>query len=299
MVRNSLSEKKKGYTMNIKKWSIIIAALFLSGCAGMSFSTMPVDFENPYEMLNIVPVEPTEEEATGVVLRIQPPSSGNRVYQEDNTIFARIKEDKGMRVHITMQRTDFFITADRDEFFIVDSKTDIEKGGTIHSRSEQSTRGAVVNLFEGFHDSKIGTFKIRDWQRSPMYTEDAVRIGDVWEYSEVMDVEMKSFWVKDIAPEPYVLNATSTLTGFALVNDRRCAVIETHATQTKSQRLKAFWQQLEFSITTTVIDQTYLDYITGTILAQVVTSESATESANPMLNDTGKSQSIIRNIDGI
>ena len=270
------------------------AAILLPGCVSIPVYKSTVAFENPYAYLRIIESEPTKDERAGVLLRIHPSSTDAHRYHEDNTLFARIKDTKGLKFNFTMERLDTYREGSREDSYVVHSKTTFDrKGGKLESEIELSSRGEIVRFIRGLHRSQIGKFEIAEWTRTPLFPEERVTIGDSWNYEEVMDVQMKSFWVKDIKPEPYAIHARSTLRGFALVDTVRCAVIETQVNQQKEQHLKTLFQTLRFTIHTHITETTYLDCATGTIVAQIAMTDSYTESPHPFLNDVGKGQHIV------
>ncbi len=279
--------------------SLMVLILFfaviinIQGCVSIPVYKSSVSFENPYARLNIIDIEPNKEESSGVLLRMNPPNLGIFKYNEENTLFARIKDKKGLKFDFNMIREDSYQPGSREDSHVIISETKFEKkGGKIATEIEVNSRGEIIRFIKGSHRSQIGRFEIKDWTRTPILPEGKVKIGDVWEWEEIMDARMKSFLIKDIAPEPYVIRATSILKGFASVDNVRCAVIETSAVQQKTQHVKVLFSRFDFTINSTIKDITYIDYAKGAVIAQITMTESRTQSEQTFLNDVGRGQSI-------
>ena len=152
--------------------------------------------------------------------------------------------------------------------------------------------GEIVKFISGSHSSSIGAFEIDKWSRTPLFPSHNVCVGETWTYKEELAVKLKSFWIKEIDPEPYHIHATSVLVGFAKVGMVRCAVIETEATEKKREQLKVLFKKIDFMIESKIKMKTYFDYKTGTVIATITSTESRTEGKNVNFTDTGKSQSV-------
>ncbi|MBU1862734.1 MAG: hypothetical protein KKH94_03595 [Candidatus Omnitrophica bacterium] len=289
-----MKKPSTGNTTSIVSTIFFTCSLFLlPGCAGLSFKRVSVDFENPYARLEIVQAEPTKEEIAGVVLRIFAPHQGHHTYGEEMIMFAQIAGDEGIRLHVKKHRKDTYHTV-RKNAFIVQSETKFEHSTEkLVSELELNSRGGIVRFINGSHHSKMVRLTIKNWKRTPMFPEGQVKIGDCWNWEEVMDVRLKLFLIKEKKPTPYIIRAKSTLAGFAWVGGIRCAVIKTIAVEQKRQHLKFLFKNIDLNINTQIEEQTYLDYATGTVVVQIVTTLNRTESSDALLSDISRSQSIV------
>lgn len=272
---------------------LILIPLVLSGCAGISFQRIPVDFVNPATRLEIVEVDATEIEAQGVLLRLKQPEERTVRSTEEMALYVRIQEGLGSRMDFVKNRTDSYHPGERDDSYILLSESTFEKQpGKLVEAVEMTERGEVVRFIRGEHESKIGQFHIESWERTPLFPLGPVKIGDEWNYQETMAVRLKSFWVKQIDPSPYVIEAKSTLEGFARVGGVRCAVIRTEALQTKQEQLKIFFKDITLNIRAHIREWVYLDYEKGRVLVRVTTIDSQTTSPDLKIHDQGQSQAV-------
>jgi len=272
--------------------SMLITGL-VSGCVGMSFEKVPVHFDDPLVTLGITSLTPTPKENDGIVLRLQPSKTGVRHYREQHRMYAMIQEARGVEVDIAGTRRESYRIGNRDDSYIITSQTEFEKKkGTLSSEIEVTRLGDIVSFISGKHDSDLGKFHIIGWQRSPYFPEKPVTVGESWSYEEKLATKIKSFWVKEIDPEPHVLRATSTLLGFAQVRGRRCAVIETKALQQKQRRMKMLWQEIEYVIQADIAETTYLDYATGTVVGRVMASTNTIKGVNLPMDEKNRLQTI-------
>lgn len=272
----------------------ILLAFLVSGCAGLVFQKGPVGFADPAAKLGITPAEPTLVERAGVVLRLAPDFSKPVKSLEELTVFAMIKEGKGIRFDLFLRRTDRFQPGRQKNSFRQVSEGAFEGGrGRLFEEVELSDRGELTGFFKGLHDSRAGKFTITDWTRTPLFPEGPVTIGESWEYEEAMSVRIQSRWFREIDPQPYRIRAVSRLAGFALVDSVRCAVIETQATQTKRQHFKVLFKEVTFDMVTRITENTYLDYAHGRVLARVARHESFSHGVNVPLTEE-RSQSLYR-----
>ena len=275
--------------------SLVLAfAVFLTGgCAGFPLKKLPVVFEDPATRLGIVSAEPTQSEKSGIELLMLAPREGKIRSVEEHTLYARIQDGKGLQMKFMMDREDTYKPGSRDDSYILSSKTILrDQKGSLEEEKEITNRGEIVKFIRGYHDSKIGKFRITSWTSSPVLPAGPVKIGASWTYEESMAVRIDSFWLKEINPTPYTTKATSILTGFALIRGARCAVIKTLAHETKREHFKLLFKQVIFDINSSVEETAYLDYAKGIVLAKVTRIASRTLGINVPLNDTGESQAI-------
>ncbi len=286
--------KKKPGSKAAGVYFFILIPLFLSGCAGLDYRIAHVAFEDPSARLRVVAVEPNAEEQAGVLLRSLAPSGNILKTREDVTTYARIQEQRGMEIRFIQFRTDVYHPGDRADTFLLESNTSFQgQKGSLQEEIEVSRRGEIIRLIRGFHESKAGKFRITSWTRTPVFPESRVKIGDSWSYEETMTMEIDSFWVKQKDPTPYKIEAVSQLTGFAEVNGRRCAIVETEAQQIRTERFKVLFKDITLYTQTTIRETTYLDYQAGLVVGRIVKMQSFTNSPDADLNDQSLSQSVL------
>ncbi|MCM8775239.1 MAG: hypothetical protein NC930_02635 [Candidatus Omnitrophica bacterium] len=275
-------------------WMFLVFLWMTAGCAGLSLKRVDVNFENPYQKLGITEREPTEAEKAGVVLRIHAPPGGVLRSREETTLYAQIKNNQGIKLNLVQNRIDQFCPGGRQDSYIMHSETSFEgSDGTILEEVEQTDRGEIVCFLKGLHRSKIGKFQIESWTRTPVFPDGPVKLQDSWEYEEITDVRLDSFWIQQKNPSPYILKATCELIGFASVGGRPAAVIKTHAAQTKEERLKFLFKEFVFTIYADIEERMYLDYSTGTVIAKITTTKSRMMDRHHKIVDTGQSQSLL------
>jgi hypothetical protein len=273
----------------------VLGAFLFAGCAGLLLQKGTVRFQDPYATLGIVPAEPTLKEKAGILLRLNPDFSGPVRSVEELTLFASIKEGKGVHFDLRLRRTDRFESGSRKDSYVLRSETVFEgDGGRLIEEVELTGRGEMTGFIRGSHDSKIGKFEITDWKRTPLFPEGPVTVGESWDYEEVMSVRMRSRWIREMDPQPYRIHAVSRLTGFALLGEVRCAVIETRATQTKREHFKVLFKELIFDMVTEITENSYLDYARGIVLARIARHQSYMRGINVPLAEEGRSQSVYR-----
>lgn len=278
----------------MKKFLYLIPVMIaLQGCATVPLSREPVVFRDPAEQLSIVSIEPNAEEASGVLLRLLTPAGGVNRYREETTVFSQVTDKKGARYHLVTDRTDTYSKGNRDGTSIVRSEAKIAKGrGGLSSELELTDRGEIVRCLKGAHRTPIGQFTVESWERSPIFPEKAVKVGDAWTYKETMKMRLISSVAQRLGDEPYQVNAVSTLTGFAAVGGIRCAVIETRAFEQKREHLKVLYKDVILDVKASVVEKTYLDYKTGTVLAAIASATGYSSSTDILIEGTEESQSL-------
>ena len=269
-------------------------AICVQGCTGLSLIRSDVTFRNPYKQLDIVTVDSTSAEESGVLLRMLPSAGGMRTYREETKMYDFIKDEKGKKVNIKNDRQEIYLKGSRDDTYIIKYKTDYKQSSSKQEAEyEQTTSGEIVWFISGIHHSKQGKFKVLNWSRSALFPKENVQIGDSWKYEEVTTYELDSFWVKNKSPEKIVIEAKSTLVGFALVGDTRCAVIESVSVHNEHLHLRVLFKDIDLTIRAKIEEKMYLDYATGTVMAKVFTTLSHTQSSDGRIAGTGQGQSII------
>jgi len=279
--------------------SVFLAVPFLlGGCVGLQFTVTDVAFEDPYERLGIISVDPNDEETHGVLLRFKPPPDRKTHLRGETILFARIKEGRGARARIVMNEIRTYEPGSREDSYRQLSLTTFEKQkGTLVEELEVTERGEIIQFIRSLHTSSLGAFDITEWSRSPMLPEGYVRVGDSWRYGETMNIHMKSKWVKDLDPTPFQINATSTLEGFAVVGGRRTAMIKTRVLKTRRENLKVLWKTLTLDVQMQIEEITFLDYKAGTVLAQIIDTQNFTSGVNVPFADQGQSRTVMFDVD--
>lgn len=280
--------------------SAALALVFLiAGCASLQFQHGPVEFENPYEKLQIVPVQPTEEEAAGVELRFLAPKSGTARYGEEHKIYTSIKDGKGRSLRLSMDRREVYQHGNRPDSYLITSNTTFQDPKyNLFEELEQTERGEILRFVKGTHHSKMGSFQIMDWQRTPVLPEGPVKVGERWSWREEMKVEIDSILVSQISKEPYRMTCVSELEGFATVRGKRTAVIKTTAAQTKREEMRAFFKKIVADTNSSIEERAYLDYTTGQVLVRIAMVKTILAGINVPLIDEGKSQVVSCKIGG-
>ncbi|MBI3307504.1 MAG: hypothetical protein HYZ84_06850 [Candidatus Omnitrophica bacterium] len=277
---------------NLGFWGVLLAFSFC-GCVGLMFQQGPVQFDDPAVRLGIVSREPTPEEAAGITLRFLSPPGGISSAVEKTVMFAQIKNTNGLKVEMIRRQKDHYQPIEGTSHFLLKSETLIENGGgNMLEETEISDRGEIVKFIRGFHKSKIGTFQVEAWSRTPLFPEGPVKAGDTWNYEESLSLHLQSKLVKQKNPTPYVTRATSKLTGFATVKDRPVAVIQTRSSQTKQETIKVLFKTITMNIQATIDETEYFDWKNGVTVAKVTKTSSFSSTPKGEFTDTGESQSI-------
>jgi hypothetical protein len=291
MERKRLFRKSYKHTHLVR---FLCALYFISGCAAMSGSLEPVHFNDPYEHLEIKATRPLSHEAAGITLRFKRPADGERFYKEDTVLYTQIEAGEGNRVELNDVRRDSYSQGTTEEALRIHTEMNFVEGKEkITSTLEISERGEILRFIEGSHDSKLGSFVIRDWSRSALFPEEPVRVGQSWNYYETIDVSLSSWLVKERQNKPYEIKALSTLDSFAYCRGVRCAVIKTVVVKEQSYHFRVFFKKIDLKMRTRMDEITYFDYAKGVIVAQIIKTLSQTTSIDPPLVDTSEAQSII------
>lgn len=275
-----------------------LAAVIFCGCAALDIKNQEVAFESPETVLNLRPLQPNARELQGITLRLLPPQSGEIHAEERLKLYSQLRGNQGMALDLSQQIKITTQPAAGKDAYVQRTVTTFNKGaGEITDAVEVSPRGEVLRFIEGRHESQAGKFEVLNMTRTPLYPEVPVKIGDKWNYSETMNVRLESFWVKEKNPEPYIMKAESTLTGFAEALGRRCAVIKTVSTQTKKMSLKVLFKAIDADITTNLEETDYLDYQRGLLIAKVTQTRSRSVFQQAKMEDQGISQAIYKVIE--
>ncbi len=271
-----------------------LGLLILSSCAGLSMKPAEVVFDDPSRWLMVLPSEPTDKEKEGITLRFSPDPAETAQFREENLIYSNIKDGKGSPLKFTGYRTETYAVGGRKDSFVVSSETTFEgQGGKLREEYEQTRQGEILRFIGGSHRSKVGTFDIVDWKRSPVFPPTPVKIGDTWSYDEEMEVRIRSIWVKEVDPEPYQIKVESVLEGFARVGGIRCAVIRNRTRQVKREHFKMLFKEMIFDIHTQIDEVSYFDYAAGVLMGRVARSRSYTEGVNIGINMDGQGQLVM------
>jgi hypothetical protein len=276
--------------------TLFYLSIFLfNSCTGLDFKFEPVSFVSPAEILQIKEVQPTEQELQGIVLRIQPPASGQSTAEERLKIYSRLKDSQGMSLDLYQKITMIFKPVPGKNSFVQKTTSVFDKGaGEITEEAEFSPRGEVLKYISGRHESQAGKFQVENLTRNPVYPQEPAKIGDQWTYEEYLKVKLESFWVKELNPTPYEMKSQSTLKGFAELAGRRCAVIETTSVQSKEMTLKVLFKTITADIRTTIQETEYLDYAKEEIVGRVTLTTTDSSFPGTDIQDHGQSQSIYR-----
>lgn len=270
-----------------------ICVLLFSGCMTLSSQTAQVGFVDPYSVLGIEDVQPNDTEQAGVILRFDQPIGASRSFSEELVMFNAIKGTEGKRTVIIKERVDRYERGSVEDAAVVTSEM-VYSGSKEHilTTAEIDGRGAVLSLIEGSHTTGVGEFTITAWERSPVFPEEPVRLGDEWTYTERMMLEIKSWLLKDLDPKPMTIKARSTLTGFALVKGKRCAVIETVALQEQPFNFKILFGKLAFTTRTAVDETLYFDYSNNREMARIIKATARSTRPDGTMLDRAEIQSI-------
>ena len=268
--------------------------IFQCGCVGFRFQQAAVSFDDPAIKLGIRETAPTEEEKQGILLRLAIRDGQTDYYMEETRIFAKIRSGQGFKMDLLAEREDRYKATEKNSRFRRTSSIKLlNQTGEFFEDIHMGKRGEITRLLKGFHKSKAGKFTVLSWQRTPIFHDRPVKIGDEWKYYEEMNVKVKSPWVKQINPTPYVSNSKSTLEGFALVKDIRCAVIKTEALETKQEHMKILFKDALFTIEAKKLSRTYFDYKNGKVIARVDSTRSRTFNDVLNIDEYGQSQTIV------
>lgn len=272
---------------------ILSGILLWPGCAGFTSRIAPVNFEDPSIRLGITPLQPNAEEQAGLTLGLMPSAGNRRSSTEETALYTGVQNGKGSLIKIIQNNTETYRPGSRPDTYRVQTEAAFQGfSGAMLEEVEMSRRGEIVKFIQGKHNSKNGKFTITKWARTPMFPEHAVKIGDSWSYQETMSLALDSFWVKQTDPSPFEMKATSSLTGFAEVRGRRCAVIETTADQIQTERLKVLFKNITLYVRAKVRETAYLDYQTGEVAARIARVQTYTNSADAKVDDSSLSQTI-------
>ena len=270
----------------------MILLVILAGCAHLMFQEAPVHFLDASEKLRVIAEEPTDSEKDGITLRFKPPLPGEEKFREENEIYTSIHKGKGRLLQFQMEHKQIYRPSALGDSFTQRTETVfLGERGEITTELELNDRGEILKFLEGYHQSPIGKFRIIHWTRSPLFPDKKVTRGESWNYEETMEVRLDSFWVKDVESEPFQIKAVSSLEGFALVGDVRCAVIRTLVHEIRKEHLKVLFKHIYLEMDTQIEEILYFDYVKGDVVAKVTRTSSYSESKG-LAADFGQSQSI-------
>ncbi len=275
----------------------LILFLFLAigqGCAGLDFALQPVQFDDPLLKLGITKSDPTPEELAGIELKFFPSETG--VLHSNGTLdlFMQIKDGKGQHARMLLSETETYKSGTRPNSYVVKTETNfIRPEGLIVEEAEVTERGEMVRFMKGEHNSKLGHFSITDWKRTSEFPDKPVKPKESWRYSEEMSMKLNSRFIKDLNPKPYQINATSVLTGFAVVKDTRLAVITTRILKSGQEHYKILFQELILDEQENTEEVTYLDYKKGKVVAQVTDTQTFTSGVNVPFADESRARLVL------
>jgi len=273
---------------------VVLIGLVCSGCAGLSLTQRPVAFDNPYEILAIETVAPSLEEREGVLLRYAVPDEpSQQKYREQTVMYAKIEADEGIRVSVEGERLETRRRGPSEKSIDLTTATRIkgEKRDVV-MHTEVSDQGALIRFISGEYASSFGRILVHDWQRTAVFPEEKVVIGDTWNYTEKIDVELVSWLVKEVSSQPYSIKARSEFEGISMCLGRRCAVIKTIVVKKESHHFKMLFADLIFTTHTALEERSFFDYEAGELVAQIVQIDARTTSENNHLRDISKGQTV-------
>jgi hypothetical protein len=274
--------------------SALLCLIFLVGCAGLSMRHSPVSFIDPYAFLGIQALDVTQSEKEGVIFRLKAPPSGTLIYKEETVMFGKIESEQGLKLNLESERRVTFHPGSRNDTFLQSETTRVKgEENEFQTACEVTTRGEIVAFKGGNLVSSFGKLSVRDWQRAPLFPEEEVMIKDTWEYSETMNVEIDSWFIKDLSQTPYTIRARSTLEGYSLCLGRRTAVIHTVVVKEETHTFKILFSKISFTSKTVLDERSFFDYANGMTVAHIVAIHARTHDHKGRLLDISEGQSIV------
>jgi hypothetical protein len=272
----------------------VLAALFLAvGCTSLKMNLKPVSFTPYSKLIKFKKLEPDEQEKNGILLRLY---QQNKVivYTDFMELYTHINEgDNGLYFSEWKRRKMTFSPGLSIDDFEINTETESTQ---LNEVSENilllSNRGEILKFIKGGYNNSKGTLTITDWNRSPIFPENSVKIGDAWKYTEKMKLELKSYWITRNVTGPDEIEVVARLTGFAEINGHRCAVIETMAFSNKNESYTALFKTMNLTLRTHITEKIFFDYKKGIEVARVTKTVTNSFTKDMSYSDMSKSQMI-------
>jgi len=272
---------------------VSLAALF-SGCAAMSLQRSKIYFIDTATVLPYKNVDPEASEKRGVYLRFKPSSKTSR-YRDKIQVFAQVEGDTAIPVDIEKTRSVTISKAVKGEKRGL--KVEIVtkgKDGEVVGREiyYENTRGELMEFVSGLFERDSGSVKILARTRTAVFPVGKVKIGDKWSYEEAVTTELKGTWVSQKSEKPTKIKVDCELTGFAIVNGRRCAVITAKTVSRGRDKYTAFWKTYTAETNISATETFFFDYALGVVTGSITRSESSSLAEGGEFSDVSKSLAV-------
>jgi len=272
----------------------LTALVFLSSCMSFNLTRKNVLFFDPSTTL-AVSQESTDKTHDKILLRFAIPQNNELKYVEKTQIFMQIENDTGLETEFTRRIVETYKDSGKDGVMIVKNESSLLENPDVTSveEFEMTPQGEILRCIYGLHKSKEGEISITEWKRSPVFPQEPVAPGDTWTYTESIKMKLDSFWVSRKNDSPETLTATSTFTGYATVNGKPCAVIESRTKQRKRETIGAFFKTIIMDVTVFGTDKLYFDYKAGVVIGMDVRAKIFSLAENGGFSDYTESQTIV------
>jgi len=273
--------------------SVLIFLFLLSACAGFKMNLKPVSFTPFSKIIKFKKIKTENIVKEPILLRLY---QQNKVleYSDFLELYTHInEEDNGLYFSEWKNRKMIFYPGiSIDDFEIKTETRSSQLKEVSENRLLMSNRGEILKFIKGgYHNSK-GNLTITNWERSPIFPEKPVEIGDSWKYSEKMRIKLKSYWITRNVTGPDEIEVVARLTGFAELNGHQCAVIETMAFSNKNESYTALFKTMNLSMRTHITEKIFFDYKRGMEIARITKTVTNSFTEDMSYTDMSKTQMI-------
>jgi len=270
---------------------LISAAVFLSGCA--TIHREKIAFINPSTVLLAEKTSPNEIEKKGVVLRFKRQEKPI-IYNDIVQVYTQISGETAIPVDVRKSRKIIFKKNRSPEVFHIVTETTTTKSDLRQGIEdmEVDSRGQIVKFIKGEFTTKHGKMTFLSHKRSPVFPDKKVVVGDKWSYEEQMEMRFESSLISRKSEKPDEIKVDCILTGFTVLQGRRCAVITSRTVTKRIEHYSTLWKDMTFNVNIYVDEILYFDYQQGIIAGTVTKTDSYSSSEKLDFSDVSRSQSI-------
>jgi hypothetical protein len=271
--------------------TLFAALVLLSGCA--SIKREKVEFINPYTILSVEKTDPDAAELKGVALRLKK-QDAPVVYNDIVQVYTQISEGTAIPVNVKKSRKVIFKSGKSPETFQIVTETNTTKSNLREGieEVEVDSRGQIIKFIKGEFTTKHGKMTFLSHKRSPIFPEKKVKVGDKWSYEEQLEMKFDSSLISRKSEKPDDIKVNCVLTGFALVQGRRCAVIKSRTVTKRVEHYSTLWKEMKFNVNIYVYETLYFDYQRGILAGSITKTDSYSTSEKLDFSDMSRSQSI-------
>jgi hypothetical protein len=291
MLPERINAEKKSLLSVITFFFVIVTVFWGSSCS--TIKRTKVLFISPDTVLKVKKTAPDIAEKKGVLLRLKRQKEPV-VYNDIVQIYTQISEGTAIPVDIRKSRKVIFEDADSPENFRIVTETTTTKSNLREGLEEidVNPRGKIVKFIRGEFTTKHGKMTFLSHKRTAMFPENRVVVGDKWSYEEQLEMKFDSSLIARKSEKPDDINVDCILTGFVVLNGRRCAEIKTRTVTKRIEHYSTLWKNMVFNVNIYVDEIIYFDYKRGVIVGTVTKTDSYSSSKKLDFSDVSRSQSI-------